>query len=127
MTSSQRAKIPIPALQRLEAMMLSLPKDTKRILLFVPYHNYYQARQGSKQAIVWGECKKRAVAMASSMNNTYVLDFMIPSPITEKDTNYWDYKHYTVEVAEILTPLIGRAVNDGASNPNYRLLYPLPM
>jgi hypothetical protein len=126
MTSRQKAKMPIPALQRLEAMMVSLPKDTKKILLFVPYHNYYQAREGSKQAIVWGECKKRVVALAASMNSTYVLDFMIPSPITKKDTNYWDYKHYTVEVAEILTPLIGKAVSDGVSNPNYRLLYPVP-
>lgn len=125
MTPQQKEKIPIPALQRLQEMLTSLPDNTKKILLFVPYHNFYQARRGSRDAIVWQECKQRAVALASSLDNAYVVDFMIPSPITTKDTNYWDYKHYTVEVAEILTPLLGMAVNDGASHPNYRLIYPL--
>jgi hypothetical protein len=125
MTKKQRAEIPIPALQRLQDMLVSLPQDSRKILFFVPYHDFYQARRGSREAIMWRECKRRVVALASSTENAVVVDFMIPSPITKRDENYWDYKHYTVDVAELLTPLLGKAVQEGVDNPNYRLLFPL--
>ncbi len=123
MNSEERSKIPIPALDRLGTMLEALPDEARKILFFVPYHSYFQARPGSQQEIVWNECKKRAVDLASVNSNAYVLDFMIRSDITKKDSNYWDYKHYTVEIAEKLGVLIGAAINDGVEDENFRLLY----
>ena len=124
MTAEQRAQLPMPAMLRLEKMLASLPPETRKIVLFVPYHNFYQARQGSEEAIIWQECKQRVVNLASSMDNAYVVDFMIPSPITTQDYNYWDFKHYTVEVAETLPPLLARATKNPGRHPKYRRLYP---
>ena len=47
------------------------------------------------------------INIASSLNNSYVIDFMIPSNITMNDYNYWDPIHYTIETAEQITKIIG--------------------
>jgi len=124
MTAEQRAQLPMPAMLRLEEMLTSLPPEARKIILFVPYHNFYQARRGSKESIIWQECKQRVVKLASSMEKAYVVDFMIRSPITTRDRNYWDYKHYTVEVAETLPALLARASKDTSKHPKYRRLHP---
>ena len=116
----------MPALSRLQDMLASMPAGSAKVFVFVPYHNFYQARQGSRDAIIWQECKRRVASLASAQNNAHVVDFMIQSPITTTDSNYWDYKHYTVEVAEHLVPLLGKAISEADSDPNYRILYPQP-
>jgi hypothetical protein len=126
MTPAQRTELSYPALSRLEAMLGTLPANSVKVFVFVPYHNFYQARQGSRDAIIWEECKARVVSLASAQKNAHVVDFMIQSPITTTDSNYWDYKHYTVEVAEDLVPLLSEAVLGTSSDANYRILYPVP-
>lgn len=123
MSTERREALPISALTRLDDMLGRLPGSARKILFFVPYHSYYQARPYSKQMVVWNECKRRAAHIASAYDNAFVLDFMIRSDITEQDSNYWDYKHYTVDVAEQLADLIGSAVNEGAENNNYLILH----
>jgi hypothetical protein len=79
-----------------------LPVETRKILLFVPYHHYFQPAEGSREAEIWRECKDRTTRLAANTENLYVLDFMIESGITTRDTNYWDHKQ----------------------DPNYRILHP---
>lgn len=123
MTVKQRQKIPISALNRLDIMLNQLPESTRIILFFVPYHSYFQAKPGSRDMIMWDECKRRVVKLASAYNDAYVLDFMIRSKITREDSNYWDYKHYTVAVGDALTSMIGGAVAKGIEGENYRILH----
>jgi hypothetical protein len=124
MTKKQREQLPFGTLDKLDTMLSKLPVTTQKIIIFSPYHAYYQSPTRSRNGIVWQECKKRTATLASKYQNTYVLDFMIKSPITREDSNYWDHKHYTVKVAEELGFIIGNAVHKKTKNPNYRLLYP---
>lgn len=124
MSGAERAQLAYPALDRLETMLSELGPETRKIMLFVPYHRYFQAAPGSREAVVWDECKSRVVALASAQANAYVLDFMIESDITTADKNYWDAKHYTVPVAELIGLLIGKAVVEGGTDSRFDLLYP---
>lgn len=123
MTANQRRRIPMTALDRLETMLDQLPESSRIILFFVPFHSYYQAQPGSRKMIRWNECKRRVTQIASRYNDAYVLDFMIRSEITRKDSNYWDHKHYTVTIGNMLSEMIGDAVADGTENTNYRILH----
>jgi hypothetical protein len=122
MSKKKRRQLPIPALSRLVSMLDQLPDTSRKILLFAPYHSYYQPRPGSKNEIIWNECKRRVVNLAANYPRTYVLDFMIRSRLTAKDSNYWDHKHYIVAVGNQLTSMIGGAVANGDKSENYHIL-----
>ena len=51
---------------------------------------------------VWQACKERVAEIATQVPNTVVADFMLPSPITRTDDNYWDALHYRVAIADRL-------------------------
>jgi hypothetical protein len=57
--------------------------------------------------------------------DTLAVDFMLPSPITEADDNYWDALHYRAAVADRIAGDLA-AANRGAQSADYRLLSPLP-
>ncbi|MCX2979462.1 hypothetical protein EYC98_01150 [Halieaceae bacterium IMCC14734] len=122
LTKEQRSALNIPALERLQRMLEKLPDSTSTTLMFVPYHSYYQARPGSRQAALWNECKARVSAIATHRGNTRVLDYMLQTDITAKDSNYWDYKHYRVSVGNIISREIGSAINAKPPTGNYKVL-----
>lgn len=93
-------------------VLTALPERTRKALVFVPYHHFRQPAPGSRAAARWQDCKRRLTRLASSVPNTHVLDFMIPSEITLADENYWDPLHYTEEVAERLSELIAKGVSE---------------
>lgn len=127
MSATERTEIPLPGLVWLWQMLDALPATSRKIIVFAPNHAFYQARPGSRQEIVWNECKQRVAETASRRNNTFVIDFMFPSEITTTDSNYWDPMHYNLEVAEQLGILLGEAVLQRSDSANHRLLYaPLP-
>ncbi len=70
---------------------------------------------------VWRVTCARVVAVAESTPNTIVVDFMLPSPITETDDNYWDALHYRVAVADRLARDLA-AADRGDASDDYRLL-----
>jgi hypothetical protein len=127
MSSTERSEIPLPALVWLWQMLDTLPSSTRKIIVFAPQHVYYQSTPGSRQEIVWAECKQRIAEVASTRSNAFVIDFMFPSEITTTDSNYWDPMHYNIHVAEKLGNLIGEAVIQRTGSSNHKLLYaPLP-
>jgi hypothetical protein len=123
-SEAELAGLQYPALDRLKSMLGELGPDARKIMLFVPYHWYYQATPGSKNALVWNECKRRVVELASAHPNAYVVDFMIESDITTTDENYWDSVHYTLDVADRLASLMAGAIMDGKRDDRFELLYP---
>ena len=111
MTTEERRALRFPALPELDDLLHALPKAQK-ILFLVPYHIAGQVRPGSREAIVWGECKARLAALAAAAPRTRLVDFMIPSPVTRADDNYWDRLHYRVRIADWLARSL-RAAADG--------------
>ncbi len=93
-------------------MLDVLSDQTRKILMFVPYHHFNQPAPGSLDAARWDECKRRMVEIAGPFSNAHVLDFMIPSEITLRDANYWDVLHYNVVVADRLAELIAQDIEE---------------
>jgi hypothetical protein len=109
-SAAERAAWHFPTHPLLRAMLSALPDTTRKIVVFVPYHQINQPAPGSRRAAVWRECKRRLTEIAEGFANAHVLDFMIPSKITRHDENYWDRLHTTVEVADRVSELIAQGV-----------------
>jgi hypothetical protein len=107
-----------PELAALRDRLAALPKDTTRILFFVPNNHRLQPPASGPVADVWAECKRRAAAL---FPGTLVVDFMIPSPITLDDDNYWDPRHYRIAIADRLARDLSMA-NNGEASADYRVL-----
>jgi hypothetical protein len=97
-----RAALWFPAHPFMETALHALPAATRKILFFVPYYIGIQPPAGSHAAAVLDECKARIVRIAAGVPNATVVDFMIPSPITQEETHYWDPQHYRVPIADRL-------------------------
>ncbi|WP_053006133.1 hypothetical protein [Kiloniella spongiae] len=114
-----------PSHDYLKSMLDQTPAETKKILMFVPYHSYIQASPGSLSAAQWKECKKRITAISAANKNSFLIDFMIPSIITNKDENYWDPLHYTEELSvDIIKSLASGLENKPAPHNTYQILEP---
>ena len=111
-----------PAMEQLGTDLAMLAEATRKILFFVPYNHALLSRPGTPGALVWDECKRRVVAVAEQAPNTIVVDFMLPSPITETDDNYWDGLHYRIAVADRLARDLA-AADRGEASDDYRLLH----
>ena len=78
----------------LDELLDTTPKGAVTLLLFAPMHGYY-LRRGEAS---YRECKARILALAAR-RRVGVMDYMIDSPITRSDDNYWDPLHYKARVA----------------------------
>jgi len=119
------AEARFPSHVYLERLLASYPGQTQKLLVFVPYHAHHQPKPGTLEAASWNTCKSRVRDIASQHHNTSVIDFMIASPITTRDENYWDPLHYNLGVANQLAQFIGLGAR-GITAPNgeYMLLAP---
>jgi len=123
--AGQRAQWFYPTHAYLRKMLESLPVATRKVLFFVPYHAYSQPLPGTKAFIELQECKDRINAIVAPVENAALLDFMVVSPLTVRDENYWDSLHYSATVAEKFVRLIARAAeNRRAPDGEYRILDP---
>jgi hypothetical protein len=91
-----------PTHEWLQANLDLFPDTTKKILFFVPYNHHIQTAPGGDGADIWAECKRRVAAMAAARPNTLAVDFLMDSPITADDDNYWDALHYRTGIADRL-------------------------
>ncbi len=114
-----------PALELLHEDLAMLPAGTGKILFFVPYNHRLLSAAGSPVEAVWDECKRRVISLAQAMPRSLVVDFMLQSPITKVDTNYWDGLHYRAYVADRLARDLATAAR-GNTGENYRILYRSP-
>ena len=58
----------------------------------------------------------------TSAPNMLVVDFMLPSPITDDDDNYWDALHYRVGIADRIVHDLA-AADRGEASADYRNHY----
>jgi hypothetical protein len=96
----------------LEDLLKRIPEQTKKVLFFVPYHK-------ASQNIGLEECKARIASVVSKYQNTDLLDFMIPSPITTDDRNYWDAMHYNVLIADQIVNLMASGIKTKHGDGKY--------
>ena len=113
----------LPALPLLADALRALPGSTRKILFFTPGHVSQQGAAGSDFAATWAACKARVAAIAASVPNTVVADFLIPSPITSDRANYWDPVHYRVPIADRIMADLA-AASAGQPTPDDRILTP---
>jgi hypothetical protein len=108
-----------PAIRHLDRMLNRLPESTLKIVIIPPFHVYHQATPGSEDAVKWKVFKYRIANLVCRYQNAMLLDFMIESPITTRDENYFDQIHYTVAVAKEISRWIAQESISQADNPNF--------
>jgi hypothetical protein len=113
---------PMPALAWLDDLLAATP-DTVKLVAFMPVHAAVQGRPGTKRGAREAACKAQ-VAEIGRRRAAWVVDFRIPSPVTRKDSNYWDALHYRLPVAERIVGGLAAAKASGADDPAgfYRVL-----
>lgn len=122
-SSLDRAALKFPTHPMLQATLNLLPAATDKILFFVPYYRGFQAPEGTDAAAVMDECKARVAEIARQTPNTRVVDFMIPSPITDDPTHYWDPLHFRTPIADrLMQDLVRAAKGVPSADGDYRLL-----
>ena len=109
MSAAERRALQFPALPMLQQLLAAMP-ETRALLFFVPYHLAGQAL-GTRQALVFAECKDRVAQIAAAAPQARLVDFMIPSPVTSRDDNYWDVLHYRSSVSTWLAEQLGAAAD----------------
>ena len=109
-----------PTLEILRGDLEKLPAATRKILFFVPYNHRMLPPSGSDGEQVWNACKRRVIDLARTMSNADVVDFLIPSPITSEDDNYWDGMHYRAFIADRLAHDLVAAVH-GEESADYTI------
>ena len=111
-----------PALEILQDDLALLPPATRKVLFFPPYNYRMQHPPGSEGEVVMNECKRRVAGLARPLAHAVVVDFLLPSPITASDNNYWDGLHYRTFVADRLA-LDLTAAGRGEGSGDYRVLF----
>lgn len=123
---AERSAWPIPSHALLRDRLTELPAVTRKVLFFVPYHFYSQPSPGTRAHIEWQECKARIKTIVADLQNASLLDFMIESPLTTNDSNYWDTQHYSAPVSNHIVELIADgARNEPAPAGEYSILDPM--
>jgi len=110
-----------PGLDRLDGQLTAFSAKTRKILFFVPYLRRLMPEAGSPGDMVWHECKRRVAALAQRVPNAVALDFMLPSPITSVQDNYWDGAHYRTGIADRIARDLAAAAR-GQESADYILL-----
>lgn len=109
------------ALDWLEESLARLPERTRKLLVFTPQHIAAQPIPGSREAAIEKVCKSR-IADIARRYGALAIDMRISSPITRKETNYWDSLHYRVPVGVRVVDAVAAAWRGTASDGTWRVL-----
>lgn len=107
-----------PAIAHLDRMLSRLPDETLKLVIIPPFHVYHQPRPGSAEDIEWKGFKRQVADVVCRHKNSVFLDFMIKSPITTEDENFFDRIHYTVAVARTIAQSMAAGAFSPAENDN---------
>ena len=118
------SSVSFPALEWLDELLAKAPNSTK-LLVYMPVHIAAQPAPRSIEARHENVCKQRIAAIART-RGTKVIDWRIPSRLTENDSNYWDALHYRLPVAQHIARETANAAATGAASADgtYRIVVP---
>ncbi len=108
--SLENPQWPFPLHDDLARLLAATPSEARVVFFFPPLH----ARYVTANLDVFKECKGRLAAIAAADGRTAILDYLMLSPLTMDDTNYWDPLHFTRRLSvriqrDLITLLSGRA------------------
>jgi len=86
---------PMANLDLLPALLGAAPADARVVLLMPPMHVWHQQQNAAN----YRECKGRVLELVGAGRPVTVLDYLLDSPLTRDDANYWDAIHYGDAVA----------------------------
>lgn len=114
---------PMPALAWLDGLLADLPAEAVKLVAFMPVHAIVQGKAGTPQGLREAACKAEVAEIGRRRGST-VVDFRLPSPVTTRDSNYWDALHYRLPVAGRIVAGLAAARFDGTDDPAgfYRVL-----
>ena len=108
--ASPGERFAFPGLDLLRDALAQVPAGTRVVLYFTPYHVSQQGLPGSRTAAWWAACKQGA-AQVAALRGVAMMDFMVPSDITQDRANYWDPLHYRVGIARRLAGALAGGAN----------------
>ena len=119
---------PYPNLVYLPEILDALAPSTAKILYFVPSHIYGLHAAGTDTVALYEGCKTHVLEVARRYRNTLLLDFMIDSPLTRNDQNFWDRSHVGAEAGRRVAELIASVHQNRRDNPDssVRVLFRSP-
>lgn len=106
---------PMANLELLPRLLEAAPADARLVLLMPPMHAWHQQQHAAN----YRECKARVLDIVGAGRPVTVLDYLLDSPVTRRDENYWDAIHYGDEVAATIERDLARALaGDFVSRPD---------
>lgn len=97
---------PMANLDLLPALLGAAPADARVVLLMPPMHVWHQQQNATN----YRECKARVLDIVGAGRPVTVLDYLLDSPVTRDDGNYWDAIHYGDDVASAIEQDIAAAL-----------------
>ncbi|MFZ0241430.1 MAG: hypothetical protein WAL90_07255 [Desulfobacterales bacterium] len=114
-----------PSIAHLDQMLSRLPDETLKLVVIPPFHIYHQARPGSAADIEWKDFKQKVADVVCRHKNAVFLDFLIESPLTTADENFYDRIHYTVTVARTIAQSMAAGAFSRSENDNFTRFCPI--
>jgi hypothetical protein len=111
-----------PDLAMLSDTIDYLPAETRKVIIFVPYHGTnFVSPDAWRQ---YSYCKNTVVDLVHAKKNTMVIDFMRPNRLTQDDSAYWDRLHYRIGPAAEIVEALASAIVDGQNKgPLFEVLW----
>ena len=94
----------------------------------MPSHIYGLHASGTDTVALYEGCKTHVLEVARRYRNTLLLDFMIDSPLTRDDQNFWDRSHVGAEAGRRVAELIASVHQNRRDNSDssVRVLFRSP-
>ena len=112
----------MPPLDRLRAALAAIPPADPEIAV-LPARRTTASRH-SRRGRQWRRRRSASGGrprLPPRTPNTALVDFMIASPITRTDDNFWDPHHYRIGIADRIIADLARALR-GETSDDYRIL-----
>ena len=90
------------ALPLLQRFLASVGPKARAVLVFPPRHVSAIPAAGSAAAAELAACKEAFRQLVETRSNTWMVDFLIDSPFTRREDDFWDTIHYRGPVARAI-------------------------
>ncbi len=90
------------ALPLMQRFLDGIGPSARVVLVFPPRYVGAIPREGSPAAAALDACKEALSRLAKTRSNTWVVDFLVDSPFTRHEDDYWDTIHYRGRVARAI-------------------------
>ena len=94
----------------LEELLTRMPNGTQKVVVFMPVNHVALPKPLSPLDQLESACKSQAISI-SKRTHSVLLDFRIPSSLTDNDSHFWDELHHRTYVSDDIIDRIGDVLN----------------